>query len=177
MEQSSVYDEESFLEIEVLRKQRPFSSPSLATLVPNSNEGSVSSRRACRDHRTANNAKRDINLRDGCCHSTPLQEKTTENTLLNEFFSRILLSVVSVIKITIPSYDKINTILYHEIITTTTLQTYRPQFHPLSVIHILNKTQQSQIMFTYIGQLAKLYWKLQRPPTDLLWTADHSTLK
>ena len=103
MEQSSsasVYDEESFLDTEVLRKKLTSPSASWTTLVADSTEGSVSWR-ACRNHRSANNAKRDINRKNGCCHSTPLQEATSENILLNEYFSGILLSVVSCIKITI----------------------------------------------------------------------------
>ena len=100
----SDYDDESLLDIEVLRKEGcAGSSASLATLVAgdSSTEGGVQTyyptltRRNHTKLKPSNGRGNILDNRNGCCHSTPLQGSACENWLLKDYFSRIPQSVVS----------------------------------------------------------------------------------
>ena len=97
----SEYDEESLLDIEVLRKEGAASSTSLATLAADTSTEGVSqtyySTLTRRNHTTSkpsNGEGNTVDNRNGCCHSTPLQGSACENWLLKDYFSRIPPSVV-----------------------------------------------------------------------------------
>ena len=90
-QQSSTFDEES-LEIEVLRK-KPSASSGIFSPVAYARKKKVNCRYTARI--LTNKRKDKINLKNGCCHSTPIQSSTTNHSLLKEYFNQIPLSVVT----------------------------------------------------------------------------------
>ena len=111
----SEYDEESLLDIEVLRKEGAASSTSLATLAADSSAEGVSqtyySTLTRRNHTTSkpsNGEGNTVDNRNGCCHSTPLQGSACENWLLKDYFSRIPPSVVGYTNFKLTSTDIYN---------------------------------------------------------------------
>ena len=101
----SMDDEESF-EIEVLRNINQLHASSTLLGANNTASSTHDLSLTCRDsYRKAANlnpgrGRGSGELRNGCCHSTPVQRSASNNIPLKEYFSKLSLPVVSTIETT-----------------------------------------------------------------------------